>query len=182
MTLAWWKNTSSLNKRLMMVAFVFVALVIILSIGTLVPISPNEAHSTEEELTQQVNYLQTQGLLVPYIFGNNFMITLIMLIPFLGPLFGAYVLFNTGTIIAARAVANNIPPLLWVASIFLTPVGWLEFAAYSLAIAGSIWLTMRLFQSRMMHELRNTAKFVTISAVILLVSAIIETVEIMLTS
>jgi len=180
MTLAWWKKTSPLNKRLMMVAFVFVALVIILSIGTLVPISQTEAKKTEGEITGQVNYLETNGLLVPYIFGNNLMITLIMFIPFLGPLFGAYVLFNTGTIIAARAVANNVPPLLWVASIFLTPVGWLEFAVYSLAIAGSIWLTIRLFQGRMIHELRNTAKFVTISAVILLVSAVIETIEIML--
>ncbi len=165
-----------------MVALVFVALVIILSIGTLVPISPSDAQTTEKDLTNQVNYLRDNGLLVPYIFGNNFMITLIMFVPFLGPIFGAYVLFNTGTIIAARSVANNVPPFLWIASIFLTPVGWLEFAAYSLAIAGSIWLTMRIFQGRMMHELRNTAKFVTITAVILLISAFIETIEIMLTS
>jgi uncharacterized membrane protein SpoIIM required for sporulation len=180
MTLTWWKKASPLNRRLMMVAFVFVSLAIILSIGTLMPISQIDAEKANDEITQQVNDLQAKGLLVPYIFGNNFMITLIMFIPFLGPLFGGYVIFNTGTVIGARAVANNIPPLLWVASLFLTPVGWLEFAAYSLAIAGSIWLTIRVFQSRMMHELRNTAKFVTIAAVILLVSAVIEAVEIML--
>lgn len=175
MRMTWWRNASSLHKRLMFVAFVFIGLVILLSIGTLVPVSPQEASSTEKQLTSEVKYLKDNGLLVPYIFGNNFMLTLIMFIPFVGPLFGAFVLFNTGTVIAARSVANNVPPLLWVASIFLTPVGWLEFAAYSLAISGSIWLTIRLFQHRMIHELGNTAKFITVSAVILLAGAIIET-------
>jgi len=180
MSMIWWKNVSSLSKRLMMTAFVLVTLVVILSIGTLMPISQSEAQATDKQLTDQVNYLGDNGLLVPYIFGNNLMITLIMFIPFVGPIFGAYVIFNTGTIIAARSVAEGIPPLFWVGALLVNPIFWLEFAAYSLAVSASIWLTLRIFQHRTLHELSNTTKFVTISAVLLLAGAIVETAEIML--
>jgi hypothetical protein len=53
-------------------------------------------------------------------------------------------------------------------------VFWLEFAAYSIAMAESIWLTRRLLQLRW-NELKNTAIFIGICAAILIVGAVVET-------
>ncbi len=176
-----WKNMSPLRRRIIAVVIVFVVIVIITAIGTLIPISQQDANTIDKDLNQTRETLKDNGFLLQYIYGNNFMITMIMFIPFLGPIFGAYVLFNTGTVIGAEAVAQSIPQPLILVSLFLTPVAWLEFISYSIAIAGSIWLSMRLLQSRL-HEFVNTAKFISICAVILLASAAIETLLILLQS
>ena len=158
----------------MLIVFVFVAIVIITSIGTLVPVSMEDATKIEDEVNQTVTSLQQIGGLVPYIFGNNLMIALIMFVPILGPIFGGYVLFNTGTVVAARATALGYPPTLTLISLFLTPVAWLEFIAYSAAIASSIWLAVRIFQRNGKHEVVHTAEFIAVVAVLLLVGALVE--------
>jgi hypothetical protein len=176
LSFGFWKNASSRNRRIITILVVFVAMVILTALAMLTPISKQEAANTNSDLNQTVNNLSTNDLLLQYIYGNNFMITMIMFVPLVGPLFGFYVLYNTGVTLEAEAIAQNVPPILLLISVFLTPIGWLEFAAYSTAIGASIWLTARIFQHRGRHELSNTAKFIAICAVILLVSAIIETV------
>jgi hypothetical protein len=161
-------------RRILSIAFVLVAIVIITSFGTLVPVSPEEATNIENEVNQTITSLEQIGGLVPYIFGNNLMIALIMFVPILGPIFGGYVLFNTGTVVAARATALGYPPTLTFLSLFLTPVAWLEFIAYSTAIASSVWLAVRIFQRNGKHEIVHTAEFIAIVAVLLLVGALVE--------
>ena len=63
--------------------------------------------------------------------------------------------------------------MIGLLSLVLTPVFWLEFIAYSTAMAESIWLTRRLMQRRWL-ELKNTAILIGICAAILIVSAIVE--------
>jgi len=161
-------------KRIFSIVLVFVAIAIVTSIGTLVPISMEDATNIENEVSQTVTSLEQIGGLVPYVFGNNLMIALIMFVPILGPIFGGYVLFNTGTIVAARAIALGYPPTLTFLSLFLTPVAWLEFIAYSTAIASSIWLSVRIFQRNGKHEIVHTAEFIATVAVLLLVGALVE--------
>jgi uncharacterized membrane protein SpoIIM required for sporulation len=97
-----------------------------------------------------------------------------MFVPIIGPLFGLFVLFNSGTVIGAIATAEGFSPILALVVLFITPVAWLEFGAYSTAMAESVWLFRRFLQRRSASELRKTAVFVSICAVLLIVGAIVE--------
>ena len=156
---------------------VFALAVVLTVLGMLVPMSKQEAATISNDVNNTLNSLQAIGglSLTSYIFGNNFMICLIMFIPIAGPIFGFIVLFNSGTALSAIAITQGFPPWLALVAEFLTPVFWLEFAAYSTAISGSIWLLRRSMQHRGKHELRNTSLLVTICAAILLIGAIVET-------
>jgi hypothetical protein len=64
----------------------------------------------------------------------------------------------------------------------LTPVAWLEYAAYSTAISESIWLIKSFFQKRLNNEFRTACIFISICAILLLIGAIVETLIIVLAS
>jgi Na+/melibiose symporter-like transporter len=173
-----WKSASPLVRRIITIAIVFIFAVIITTVGTWAPIEEQEAKDIDNEMNQTVNSLKTNDALLQYIFGNNFMFTLIMFVPIIGVVFGGYVLYSTGAVIAAIAISNQIPPALSLIALFLTPIFWFEFAAYSTAMAESLWLTYRLWQRRGKHELVNACKFISVCAVVLLVAASIETIMI----
>lgn len=170
-----WNNTSPRRKRLMTIVLVFIVSAIMMGISTLTPLSRQSADSIYNQLNQTVSTAKDSGNLLQYIFGNNLMITIMMLIPFIGPFLGFYAFYNTGVAIAATSIVRNYPPLVVYVSLWLTPVAWLEFAAYSTAIAASLWLTWRIMHQGAGHELVNTSKFLSVCTLILLLGAIIET-------
>lgn len=170
-----WNDASPRRKRLMTIVLVFIVSAIMMGISTLTPLSRQSADSIYNELNQTVATAKDSGNLLQYIFGNNLMITIMMLIPFIGPFLGFYAFYNTGVAIAATSIVRNYPPLAVYVSLWLTPVAWLEFAAYSTAIAASLWLTWRIMHQGARHELVNTSKFLSVSTLILLLGAIIET-------
>jgi uncharacterized membrane protein SpoIIM required for sporulation len=178
MSLDFWKNASPLVRRIMTIIITFIFAIIITAAGTLMPIEETEAKDISNELNQTSNSLRANNVLLQFIFGNNFMLTLIMFVPIIGVIFGAYVLYSTGVVIGAIAISNQFPPALSLIALFLTPIAWLEFMAYSTAMAESVWLARRLWQRRGKHEIINACKFISVCAVILLVSAIIETIMI----
>lgn len=96
-----------------------------------------------------------------------------MFIPIIGPIWGLIVIFSSGYGISAIAQIQGVPSILYILLEFLTPVFWLEFAAYSIAITESIWLTRRLFQKRF-GELKNTAILIGVCAGLLVVGALVE--------
>jgi hypothetical protein len=96
-----------------------------------------------------------------------------MFVPLIGPIIGFIILGNTGVALGAISSVQGYPVWIELLSLVLTPVFWLEFAAYSTAIAEGIWLTRRLMQRRWL-ELKNTAILIGICAAILIVSAIVE--------
>lgn len=96
-----------------------------------------------------------------------------MFIPIIGPIFGFVVLGNTGYALGAISLVQGYPPVVAFISELLTPVFWLEFIAYSTAMAESIWLIRRLLQGRW-REIKNTALLIGMCAAILIVSAAIE--------
>jgi len=96
-----------------------------------------------------------------------------MFIPIIGPILGFGILYNTGIALGAISSVQGYPVAVDLLSLVLTPVFWLEFTAYSAAIATSIWLTRRLIQRRWL-ELKNTAILIGICAGILIMGAIVE--------
>jgi hypothetical protein len=171
-----WRNASPRRKRIYSAIAVLIVAVIITVVGSLVSVSAEQARQISDELNQTVTSASQSGSLTQYIFGNNFFICLLMFIPILGPVFGLFVLFNTGTAVSAVATAQGYPSIIALIALVITPVFWLEFAAYSTAMAESVWLFRRLLQGRGLHELRNTCIFISICAVLLFVGAIVETV------
>jgi hypothetical protein len=163
-----------MRRRILSIILIFAVVVIITALATLTPMEEQEAIKTNNDLNQTVNALKANDAALQYIYGNNFMITMLMFVPFIGPILGFYIFYNTGVVIEAEAIAQHLPPTLIFFTLFLTPIAWLEFAAYSTAIAGSIWLSARIFQRSFKHELANTAKFISVCAVLLLLSAAIE--------
>jgi hypothetical protein len=172
---AFWKNASTRRKRIYSSSAIFVLATLVTIAGTLVPLSAQEAQAISDNLQETVNTLSETGGLTQFIFGNNFMICLLMFIPVIGPLFGFFVLFNTGTVIGGIAATQGVPGVLAFLALVLTPVFWLEFIAYSIAITQSFWLIRRIMRRRIWLELKTTGLLVTICAVLLLIGAIVET-------
>jgi hypothetical protein len=96
-----------------------------------------------------------------------------MFIPLVGAALGFFILFETGIALGAIALTQGFPTSLALLSLVITPVFWLEFIAYSLAMAESIWLFRRLMQKRW-RELKWTGLFIGIAAALLIVGAIVE--------
>ncbi|MEM2119113.1 MAG: stage II sporulation protein M [Candidatus Bathyarchaeia archaeon] len=178
-----WRNSSSRFKRLLTILAFFVLSVTITAAGALTPLSLQEAtelkraSSNIQELIEGMDVTQSTVL----IFGNNFRICLLMFVPFVGPFIGTYVLYNTGTVIAASTtveLAENetayIHPIVLFAFLFIFPFTWLEFIAYSTAFAASVWLSWRIIQKKATKELPKTGMFIALCAALLLAGAVIE--------
>jgi len=174
MSLSIWRNASPIHKRILSIVAIFIVAIMITVIGSLMPMDPQQAKDISNDLNQTVNTMKQDDTLLPYIFGNNFMICLLMFVPVIGPLLGFYILFNTGTVIGAISTAEGIPTIVALAATFI-PIGIIEFTAYSTAMTESIWLFRRILQGRGKHEFRNACLFIALCAVLLLLGAIIET-------
>jgi hypothetical protein len=141
------------------------------SIGVLTPLSKTDADQKNQQVENLRNAASAQSIL-----ENNLIICLMMFIPIFGPVFGLYALYNSGVYIEAQVIATSlgVPPLLALLTEFLLPVIWLEFIAYSTAFAESFWLIRRSMQGLFKKEIKNAAILIAISALLLLVGAIIE--------
>ncbi len=171
--LSFWKNASSKRKRIYFILFVFIVSVIVTVVGSFVPLSQSDAATISNQLNETLRTHRSNGSLTEYIFLNNFEICLLMFVPIIGPVLGLFILFETGVALGAISSVQGYPVELGLLSLILTPVFWLEFAAYSTAMAESIWLFRRLLQKRWL-ELKNTAILIGICAAILVVGAVVE--------
>ncbi|MCS7115532.1 MAG: stage II sporulation protein M [Nitrososphaerota archaeon] len=167
-----WKNTPAKMKRIVTIIVFFFISIIVTIAGTLTPLSAEEAAKRSEDLKQIRDLASDAG--VTFIFGNNFMLCLSFFIPILGIIFGCYVLYNTGLMIAAESMGLGMSPLLSFLLLLIFPFAWLEFLAYSAAFAQSVWLTWRIIRHKARMELVNTCIMITICAVILLAAAFVE--------
>jgi len=175
LSLDFWRTASSRRKRIFSALAVLIVGLVVTAIGGFMPMNAQDAKQISDDLNQTVASMQDQGVLMQYILGNNFFICLLMFIPVVGPLLGLYVLFNTGTVVGAVAAAGGYPAIIAFVALFLTPVAWLEFAAYSTAMSESVWLFRRILQHRGKHEFRNACLFITLCAVLLVLGEIVET-------
>jgi uncharacterized membrane protein SpoIIM required for sporulation len=171
--LSFWKNASQRRKRIYSIIAVFIVAFIVTIIGSYIPLSTNDALTLSNQVNQTLNENRASNTLTQYIFLNNFEICLLMFIPVVGAALGMFILFDTGLALGAIATTQGYPVWLGLASLVVTPVFWLEFAAYSIAIAESIWLFRRLMQHRWL-ELKWTGIFIAICAGLLAVGAVVE--------
>ncbi len=171
--LSFWTNASTRRKRIYTFLFILVGAIVLTAIGASIPISHSSAQSIYDSLNQTVSQQKANGTVPQYIFLNNFRICLIFFIPIVGPAFGVLSFASTGYYIGAEAQVLGFPPLIYVFAELLNPIFWIEFTAYSIAIAESIWLFRRLRQKRY-SELKTTAILIGVCAALLVVGAIVE--------
>ncbi|MGE5555223.1 MAG: stage II sporulation protein M [Methanocella sp.] len=171
--LSFWRNASTKRKRLYSVVLVFVVAVLAMALGSAITLSQAQAEFISDNLNRTLNEQRANNNLIPYIFLNNFRITLLMFIPLAGAALGLLVLFNTGVALNALAMVNGYPAYDAFFSLMATPVFWLEFAAYSIAMAESIWLFRRLLQRRW-RELKWVAASMGACALLLIIGAAVE--------
>jgi hypothetical protein len=115
---------------------VFVILSAILAYSSTVPLSQSEASS----LSQGVEGIKGTTI---GIFENNVKIALLEFVPGFGPAFGVYASYSTGLAISALAQSSpksGISGIELFLILLLTPIYWLEFTCYSMAVEESIAL------------------------------------------
>jgi len=112
----------------------FITLSAILAYSSTVQLSQSEAQS----LSQTVEGINGTVL---GIFENNVQIALLEFIPGFGPVYGAYSSYGTGLALAALAESNStvgISGFELFLVLLLTPIFWIEFSCYSLAVEESL--------------------------------------------
>ena len=105
--------------------------------------------------------------LVLTIFQNNIRITILGLIPFIGPLITGYAIGNTAFLFGL--IVYEKPPAL---SLFLMPHTFLEFLSYGLSVA---------IATRIPIEGRKLLPYALISIVVLFIGAVVESLLILMT-
>src|SRR5579862_4529449 len=96
------------------------------------------SQSDAQSLSQSVEGINDT---VVGIFENNAHIALLEFVPGFGPAFGAYSSYDTGLALAALAQSNSsvgITGFELFLVLLLTPIFWIEFACYSLAVEESL--------------------------------------------
>jgi hypothetical protein len=145
---------------------------IVISIGALLPVDPYEAQYLLQEFEGIEEALSSFGVVL--IFGNNLMHSLIMFTPLLGPVYGSYVLYSTGRVVAAAASINGVNPAVLLVLTLAFPHAWLEFISYGIALSESFWLTLMIARHGLKTELSSAAKAIAICALALLAAALVE--------
>lgn len=97
-----------------------------------------------------------------------------MFIPLAGAGLGLYILYNTGVALSAIASIQGYPAYSGILNLVVTPIFWIEFVAYAIAMAQSVWLFRRMLQGRW-GELKWTGVFIGVCALLLIVGAVVET-------
>ena len=122
------------STRVFIFVAAFVALSVVVAYASTLTLPPGEASSISSQ-TQSLPST-TKG-----IFLNNVQIALTEFIPVYGPVFGILVSYDTGVATAALSQANpqaHLSGLELFLFLILTPIYWLEFFSYSLAVEESI--------------------------------------------
>lgn len=178
MALSLWRGLSSKGRRILTIGISFILFTAATFVGMLTPLSAQEMESRKRDLQELRQTIGNMTVLERTwtIFENNFILTLIMFIPFVGPVLGLYIAYNTGAYIGADAAEIN--PVIVLLAIFILHFAWMEFIAYATAIAGSCWFVVRVFQRKVKRELRNLGTLVLICAALLVLGALIEAVMI----
>lgn len=171
-----WKEFPTKVKRILTILMFFLLSIAVTAAGVSAPLTKEKASKISEEMEELQDYVLTADVFrsLTMIFGNNFVLCLSFFIPFVGPIFGFHVLYNTGVAIAAQSIIEGVDPHLIFLSMFILPFSWLEFLSYSTAFAESAWLTWGIIKRGWRRELVNMCIMISLCAVILLIAALIE--------
>ena len=160
------------KKYLLVVLLVFIVLFFAtygLAEQAYLTTTPKAANQT---LTQ-INSIR-QGVSPESIFLNNFLVSILAIVPIGGLIFFGRVWINTGQTIGQLAYANNISPLPYVIGVYI-PVGTIENLGYSVIIAEGLFLTYALAKGTVVDRLRHeTWKSLILYLSLLAIAAVVE--------
>lgn len=149
----------------------FLVLTVVLALASTTKLSPQEA----TQLNQTVTAIKPTTL---GIFFNNVRIDLIEFVPILGPAFGVYVSYSTGLVIAAIAQSSPVQGIGGFEAflvLLITPIYWMEFFSYSLAIEESVALVISARSRQMLRgEIKWLIGSILLAVAVLFVSAHLE--------
>ncbi len=111
----------------------FVLLAGVMGYASTIPMSQSEA----ETLFKQVQGITPTTLVI---YQNNIKVALIEFIPVLGPVYGVLSAYDTGLVVSATGQIPNATTTGFEGFLLLllTPIFWMEFSCYSLAVQESI--------------------------------------------
>ncbi|MCS6769526.1 MAG: hypothetical protein NZ570_03720 [Candidatus Caldarchaeum sp.] len=148
-----------------------VALIVLLAAGALTPVPASDAARMVEGFEELVAGLTASPL---GIFLNNFVASLLMIIPAAGMALAAFIVYNTGLVISAISTASNIPAALSLLIPFLTFYGFVEMLAYGFAVSESFFLTSAAVKKRFRQEVRVVPYVVAVVGGLLALAAVLE--------
>jgi hypothetical protein len=152
---------------------VLLVAIIALLIGGSVNLSYGSAVSQSNSINQTLNQAIASNTLPQQIFFNNFKICLLMFLPLVGAGFGLFTMYSTGVGLKAITTVQGYSVYTGIVNLMMNPIFWLEFAAYSIAMAESIWILRRLIQGRT-GEVKWLIISIGICALLLTAGAFIE--------
>ena len=132
--------------------------------------SVEEANETLNQINQE-----RQNITVTSIFLNNYLLTLIVFVPFIGIFWEFLLQFNTGYVLGNVAKAYNLNQFIFLSEVLSSPVGLIEYASYFLVLAESLCLMCSLFLHEFKPRLFNHSwKTFLVVTVLLFIGAIVE--------
>ena len=170
------RDSPGKSKRILTIVTFFFLLVVIAVAGILTPLSLEDSKTMSDELKQLQD--ETKGMNIwqdtLFLSTHNSIVCLLMFIPIVGPFYGSYAMYNTGLYLGAESRVMNMPGLIVFAALFISPHTWLEFIAYSIACATSVWLIWKVIKRQAKRELLQTCKYIAICALLLFAAGFIE--------
>ena len=153
-------------------SFIFILIFIVLLglIGSAFPLNNEQI----KEILEQAEELIPVDIDAKAIFFNNYRISLIMLSPILGFIFGSLVIFQTGMVFGAAGNSIEFSGILLYILTALTTFFRLEFIAYAASMTESIYLVRGLIEKKFKIEFTRVLAIIIINFILLGLGALIE--------
>lgn len=148
-----------------------VALICLLAAGALTPVSSSDAQKMVESFRELASSMAESPA---GIFLNNLAASLLMMVPALGIALAAFIVYNTGLVMAAISSVSNIPAAFSLLIPFLSFYGLVEMLAYGFAVSESFYLASAVVRKRFGKELRILPFVVAVVVGLLALAAVIE--------
>ena len=153
-------------------SFIFILIFTVLMglIGSAFPLDMEQV----SEILEQAEELIPVDIDAQAIFVNNYRISLIMLTPILGFLYGLLVIFQTGMVFGAAGSSVGFSGILLYGLTALTPFFWLEFIAYAASMTESMYFIRGLIEKKINIEIKRVFTIIILNFILLGVGALIE--------
>ena len=143
-----------------------------LSLGSMVPLTKNEANRICESIPQDISW--------DIIAFHNIRVSMFKFLPLFGIWWTGYTSFNTGIFMKAIATISHRPVTTLFLRITFFPHYWLEEFAYSIALTAGLMFFLSLFtlkRSVILYEVKCLIYSVVAWATILVVAGLLEVTD-----
>jgi uncharacterized membrane protein len=112
---------------------------------------------------------------IHFIFLNNFFVTMLTFIPFLGILIHLFIQYSTGIALGAISSLKSANPLLLI--VFASPIFFLEYVSYTIALSESLNISLLIIKKDNFKERikKHSWKAILFTSILLFIGAVIET-------